>query len=220
MAEAETRGRARAVEKMQQKEAEKKAEEKADEQELEEAKQVKALFARKEEQERKEREAAEEVRMQKVMREKRAEMMAKYSAMESVTVTNDAEKKETVMITPSAPLITVSGEAGMTHSYPQRTFKPEEPKTTETVTLKASGETSGAVDHTMFACVSLAVMGSVALATVSKSWLRSPVAVPDSHIELLTKSGGYVDLEENVAPVEASWASSAVEKALAAAEAK
>ena len=95
---------------------------------------MKALFARKEEQDRKEREAMEELRMQKLMREKREEMMAKYSAMESVTVTNDGEKKETAMITPSAPLITVTGEAGMTHSYPQRSFKPEEPKTTETVT--------------------------------------------------------------------------------------
>merc|ERR550537_31031 len=175
---------------MQQKEAEKKAEEKAYEEEVEEAKRVKALF------ERKEREAMEELRMQKVMREKREELMAKYSAMEAVTVTNDGEKKETAMITPSAPLITVTGEAGMTHSYPQRSFKPEEPKTTETVTLKASGETMGAVDHTMFACVSLAVMGSIALATVSKSRMRSPMAAPEAGVELLTKSGGYVDLED------------------------
>ena len=223
VAEAEARGRKRALEKMQQKEAEKQAEEKAYEEEVEEAKKVKALFARKEEQDRKEREAMEELRMQKLMHEKREEMMAKYSAMESVTVTNDGEKKETAMITPSAPLITVTGEAGMTHSYPQRSFKPEEPKTTETVTLKASGETMGAVDHTMFACVSLAVMGSIALATVSKSRMRSPMAAPEAGVELLTKSGGYVDLEDQepiVAPTEASWASSAVERALAAAEAK
>merc|ERR1719313_1800975 len=142
--------------------------------------------------------------------------------MESVTVTNDGEKKETEMVTPSAPLITVTGEAGMTHSYPQRTFKPEEPKTTDTVTLKAS-ETSGSMDHTMFACVSLAVMGSVALATVSKSWLRSPVSAPEAGVEFLTKSGGYVDLEDQepiVASNEPSWASSAVERALAAAEGK
>merc|ERR1719262_503631 len=105
----------------------------------------------------------DELRMQKLMREQREEIMAKYSAMEAVTVTNDGEKKETVMVTPSAPLITVTGEAGMTHSYPQRTFKPEEPKTMDTVTLKASGETSGPVDHTMFACMGLAVMGSLAL---------------------------------------------------------
>ena len=37
------------------------------------------------------------------------------------------------------------------------------------VTLKTGGETGGAVDHTLFACVSLAVMGSVALVTVGKS---------------------------------------------------
>merc|ERR1719487_2205377 len=123
-------------------------------------------------------------------------MVSKYAAMDAVTVTNDGEKKDTVMVTPSAPLITVTGEAGMTHSYPLRTFKPEAPKTTETVTLKASGETSGAVDHTLFACVSLAVMGSVALATVSKSWMRSPVSSPEVGVELLTKSGGYVDLED------------------------
>ena len=58
------------------------------------------------------------------------------SAKEAVTVTDDGAKKETVMVTPTAPLITVAGDAGMTHSYPQRTFKPEEPKTTETVTPK------------------------------------------------------------------------------------
>ena len=37
------------------------------------------------------------------------------------------------------------------------------------VTLKTGGETGGAVDHTLIACVSLAVMGSVALVTVGKS---------------------------------------------------
>jgi len=152
---------------------------------------------------------------QQLMRERLEEL-----AMEKVTVTNDGEKKETEMVTPSAPLITVTGEAGMTHSYPQRTFKPEEPKTPDTVTLKASGETSGAVDHTMFACVGLAVMGSVALATVSKSWLRSPMKAPEVGVELLTKSGGFVDLEDQESIVEPSWASSAVERALAAAEAK
>merc|ERR1719231_1995427 len=133
MAEAAARGRKRALEKMERQEAERKAEEKGYEAELEEAKRVKALFARKEEKERKEREALEELRMQKLMREKREELMAKYAAMEEVTVTNDGEKKENVMVTPSAPLITVTGEAGVTHSYPQRTFKPEEPKTTDTV---------------------------------------------------------------------------------------
>ena len=216
MAEAAARGRKRALEKMERQEAERKAEEKGYEQELEEGKRVKALFARKEEQERKEREAVEELRLQKLMREKREEMVAKYSAMEEVTVTNDGEKKESVMVTPSAPLITVSGEAGMTHSYPLRTFKPEEPKTTETVTLKANSETMGAADHTMFACVSLAVMGSIALATVSKSRMRSPMAAPEAGVELLTKSGGYVDLEDQepiVAPTEPSWASSEIGRA-------
>merc|ERR1719487_397337 len=220
LAKAEKRGRQRAIKLMQEKEAIAQAEAKAYEEELEEAKRVKALFARKEEQERKEREALEELRLQKLMREKREEMMATYSGMEFVTVTNDGEKKENVMVTPSAPLIKVTGEAGMTHSYPQRTFKPEEPKTTETVTLKASGETSGAVDHTMFACLGLAVMGSVALATVSKSWLRSPMKAPEAGVELLTKSGGYVDLEDQDPIVEPTWASSAVERALLAAEAK
>ena len=39
------------------------------------------------------------------------------------------------------------------------------------MTLKTDGETGGAVSHTLFACVSLAVMGSVALVTVGKSSL-------------------------------------------------
>merc|ERR1719258_911155 len=108
----------------------------------------------------------------------------------SVTVTNDGEKKETVMVTPSSPLIKVTGEAGMTHSYPQRSFKPEAPKTTETVTLKTDGETAGATDHTLFACVSLAVVGSLALAgSRVKSMLRSPVSSPEVGVELLSKSG-------------------------------
>merc|ERR1712216_1109431 len=101
-------------------------------------------------------------------------------------------------------------------SYPQRTFKPEEPKAPETVTLKANGEIGGGVDHTMFACVSLAVMGSVAIATLSKSWLRSPVAAPEVNIELLSKSLDLEDQNPIVAAAEPSWASSAVERALAA----
>merc|ERR1719261_1982144 len=190
----------------------KEAELKAYEEELEEAKRVKALFARKEEVER---EALEKLHAQKLARERAAqqakreeeeaeEMRRQYAAMEKVTVTDDGAKKETVMVTPTAPMITVTSDEGLSHSYPQRSFKPEQPKGPETVTLKASGETGGAVDHTLFACVSLALMGSIALVTVSKSWLRSPVAAPESHIELLTKSGGYVDLEEPE-PVEASW---------------
>jgi hypothetical protein len=76
----------------------------------------------------------------------------------------------------------------------------------------------------MFACVSLAVMGSVALATVSKSWLRSPVAAPEVSIELLSKpKSSFVDLEDHE-PIyvsdEPTWASSAVDRALAAAELK
>merc|ERR1719359_2829113 len=112
-------------------------------------------------------------------------MMAEYAAKEQVeTVTDDGAKKETVMVTPTAPLITVTSEEGLTHSYPQRSFKPEEPKTTETVTLKSSdGEIAAPVDHTMFACVSLAVMGSIALVSVSKAWLPSPMAAPEVSIE-------------------------------------
>jgi ATPase subunit of ABC transporter with duplicated ATPase domains len=213
----------------------KEAELKAYEEELEEAKRVKALFARKEETEREEREALEKLRAQKLARERAAqqakraeeeaeEMRRQYAAMEQVTVTDDGAKKETVMVTPTAPMITVTSEEGLSHSYPQRSFKPEQPKGPETVTLKASGETGGAVDHTLFACVGLALMGSVALVTVSKSWLRSPVAAPEQHIELLSKSGGYADLEDGqesiLANAEPSWASSAVERALLAAEAK
>jgi hypothetical protein len=49
------------------------------------------------------------------------------------------------------------------------------------------------------------------------------VAAPEAGVELLTKSGGYVDLEDQepiVASDAPTWASSAVERALAAAEAK
>jgi hypothetical protein len=136
-------------------------------------------------------------------------------------VLDDGERKETVMVTPSAPLITVTGEAGMTHSYPQRTFKPEAPKT-ETVTLKTDGETASATDHTLFACVSLAVVGSIALAgSRVKSMFRSPVSSPEVGVELLSKSGtAFLDLEDQEPIAEPTWASSAVERALAAAEAK
>merc|ERR1719326_1359005 len=241
LAKAEERGRQRAIKLMQEKEAIAQAEAKAYEEELEEGKRVKALFARKEEQERREREALEELRAEKLARERAAQKAAAAeakarrdaefaqamaeiaSAKEEVTVTDDGAKKETVMVTPTAPLITVAGDAGMTHSYPQRTFKPEEPKTTETVTLKTGGETGGAVDHTLFACVSLAVMGSVALVTVGKSYVRSPMAAPDAGVELLSTKRPFLDLEDQgpiVAPTEPTWASSAVERALAAAEAK
>merc|ERR1719352_375409 len=230
---AEERGRQRAIKLMQEKEAIEQAEAKAYEEELEEGKRVKALFARKE--------AQEELRAEKLARERAAQKAAAAeakarrdaefaqamaeiaSAKEAVTVTDDGAKKETVMVTPTAPLITVAGDAGMTHSYPQRTFKPEEPKTTETVTLKTGGETGGAVDHTLFACVSLAVMGSVALVTVGKSYVRSPMAAPDAGVELLSTKRPFLDLEDQgpiVAPTEPTWASSAVERALAAAEAK
>jgi hypothetical protein len=63
-------------------------------------------------------------------------------------------------------------------------------------------------------------MGSIALVTVGKSWLRSPVAAPEVNIELLSKSLDLEDQNPIVAPAEPSWASSAVERALAAAEAK
>merc|ERR1719181_1489999 len=140
-------------------------------------------------------------------------MMAQYK--EAVTVTDDGEKKETIMVPPSAPMITVTNDEGMTHSYPQRSFKPEQPKTTETVNLQAGSEVGAPVDHTMFACVSLAVMGSIALVSVSKSWLRSPVAAPEVGVELLSKSLDLEDQNPIVEAAEPSWASSAVERALA-----
>ena len=49
------------------------------------------------------------------------------------------------------------------------------------MTLKTGGETGGAVDHTLFACVSLAVMGSVALASVASA------IYPDDHWTYSTK---------------------------------
>merc|ERR1719258_1024692 len=153
--------------------------------------------------------------------------MKEYQLKEKVTVTDDGAKEETVTVSPSKPLaapkteeplVTVTSDEGLTHSYPQRSFKPEQPKTTETVTLKAGGEVGGTVDHTMFACVSLAVMGSIALVSVGKAWLRSPVSAPEVNIELLSKS---LDVENPIVDAaEPSWASSAVERALAAAESK
>jgi hypothetical protein len=66
-------------------------------------------------------------------------------------------------------------------------------------------------------------MGSVALVTVGKSYLRSPMAAPEAGVELLSTKRGFIDLEDQepiAAPTEPTWASSAVERALAAAEAK
>jgi hypothetical protein len=71
--------------------------------------------------------------------------------------------------------------------------------------------------------VSLAVMGSIALVSASKSWMRSPMAAPEVNIELLSKSVAPIDLEDQNPIVEAAehtWASSAVDRALAAADAQ
>jgi hypothetical protein len=105
-------------------------------------------------------------------------------------------------------------------SYPQRSFKPEEPKGEATVTLKTSSEIhdgSGRVaDKAVLAGMGLAMMGSMVLMMARKFGLRSPVDAPDAGVALTSLT--RADLE-NPEPLAESWASSAVERALAAAEA-
>merc|ERR1719352_601705 len=173
--------------------------------------------------------AAEAKREEEALRAKEAEeaklrreaeykkMMAEYKK-EKVQVTDDGAKDETVEVSetkplevPAAPVVTVTSDEGMSHSYPKRDFKPEQPKTEETVTLKTSGEIHDGTG--------LAMTASIVLMMARK--FRSPIAAPDAEIALTSRT----DLEdpEPIAPADElaeSWASSAVERALAAADGK
>ena len=61
-------------------------------------------------------------------------MMAEYAQkQQALEITDDAPKG--LEVPPSAPLVTITGEDGQSVSYPQRTFKPEEPKGEATVTI-------------------------------------------------------------------------------------
>merc|ERR1719240_2175640 len=170
------------------------------------------------------------------------EMMSEYEKKEIVHVTDDgAEWYETVAVSKTQPLavpaeapveaaadavVTVTTDEGMTHSYPKRDFKPEQPKKDETVTLKTSGEihdgTGRVADKAVLAGLGLAMTASMVLMMTRK--FRSPVAAPEAGVALTSRMA-TTDLEdpEPIAAADElaqSWASSAVEKALAAAEAK
>merc|ERR1719387_7835 len=166
-------------------------------------------------------------------------MMAEYQKKETVKVVDDGKKEETVEVTATKPLtvptekpmVTVTSNEGIEHSYPKRDFTPEQPKKEETVTLKTSGEihdgTGRVADKAVLAGMGLAVMSSMVLMMTRK--FRSPVAAPDAGVALVSRSDSamlaHADLEdpEPIAKEEElaqSWASSAVDRALAAAEAR
>merc|ERR1719359_182906 len=193
IAEAKARGRARAIAELQKQEA---------------------LAKAKEEQRR----AAEKAAAEQRRKEEYAKMMAEYKEKETPKVVTDAAAPL------AEPMVTVtSEEKGMAHSYPKREFKPEQPKTEETVTLKTSGEihdgTGRVADKAVLAGMGLAMTASIVLMMTRK--FRSPIAAPDAEIALTSR----MDLEDPapIAPADelaASWASSAVERALAAADGK
>jgi hypothetical protein len=241
IAEAKARGRARAIEELQTKDAEeqaykkqaaelKSAAERKAEQELTaqlEAEAAEALRAERRERQQKEavakakaeqRRAAEKAEAELRRKEEYAKMMAEYKEKETPKVVTDAAAPL------AEPMVTVtSEEKGMAHSYPKRDFKPEQPKTEETVTLKTSGEihdgTGRVADKAVLVGMGLAMTASIVLMMARK--FRSPIAAPDAEIALTSRT----DLEdpEPIAPADElaeSWASSAVERALAAADGK
>merc|ERR1719331_1919641 len=174
------------------------------------------------------------------------EMMSEYEKKEIVHVTDDGAEwyeaasevsKTEPLAVPAVPavaepVVTVTTDEGMAHSYPKRDFKPEQPKKEETVTLKTSGEihdgTGRVADKAVLAGMGLAMTASVVLMMTRK--FRSPVAAPEAGVALTSRMDdgamlASADLEEGE-PIATedqlgeSWASSAVEKALAAAESK
>jgi hypothetical protein len=151
-------------------------------------------------------------------------MMAEYKEKEALKVVTDEEP-----LTPPAPVVTVTGDAGQSFSYPERTFTPEEPKAEATVTLKTSGEIhdgSGRLaDKAVLAGMGLALTVSMALMVSRKFGLRSPIAAPECNIALTSRMDdsamlARADLEDPEPIAPDGWASSAVERALAAADAK
>merc|ERR1719252_435476 len=149
--------------------------------------------------------------------------MAEYAQKKALEITDDAPKG--LEESPSKPLVTITGEDGQSVSYPMRTFKPEEPKGEATVTLKTSGEIhdgSGQVaDKAVLVGMGLAMTASVVLMMTRK--FRSPIAAPDAGVALTSRMASDLEDPAPIAGAEElaeSWASSAVEKALAAAEGK
>merc|ERR1719327_2642941 len=131
-----------------------------------------------EEQGYKEKAAAEQRR-----KEEYAKMMAEYKEKETPKVVTDATAPL------AEPMVTVtSEEKGMAHSYPKREFKPEQPKTEETVTLKTSGEihdgTGRVADKAVLAGMGLAMTASIVLMMARK--FRSPIAAPDAEVALVS----------------------------------
>merc|ERR1719201_619885 len=122
-----------------------------------------------------------------------------------VTVTSD----ETVEVSstkplevPSAePMVTVTSDEGMEHSYPKRDFKPEQPKKEETVTLKTSGEIhdgSGRVaDKAVLVGMGLAMTASMVLMMTRK--FRSPVAAPEAGVALTSRTSADLEDPEPIA---------------------
>merc|ERR1719217_696284 len=142
IAEAKARGRARAIAELQTKEAEEQAYKKQAEEE--------------------QRRAAEKAAAEQRRKEEYAKMMAEYKEKETPKVVTDAAAPL------AEPMVTVtSEEKGMAHSYPKRDFKPEQPKTEETVTLKTSGEihdgTGRVADTAVLAGMGLAMTASIVL---------------------------------------------------------
>merc|ERR1719353_2556364 len=187
IAEAKARGRARAIEELQTKDAEEQAYKK-------QAAELKSAAERKAEQELKAQlEAEAELRR----KEEYAKMMAEYKEKETLKVVTDAAAPL------AEPMVTVtSEEKGMSHSYPKRDFKPEQPKTEETVTLKTSGEihdgTGRVADKAVLVGMGLAMTASIVLMMARK--FRSPIAAPDAEIALTSRT----DLEdpEPIAPAD------------------
>merc|ERR1719327_2345116 len=223
IAEAKARGRARAIAELQTKEAEEQAY-KQQAAELKAAKDRKAEAERKAELEaeakEEQRRAAEKAAAEQRRKEEYAKMMAEYKEKETPKVVTDAAAPL------AEPMVTVtSEEKGMAHSYPKRDFKPEQPKTEETVTLKTSGEihdgSGKGADKAVLVGMGLAMTASMVLMMTRK--FRSPIAAPDAGVALTSRMASDLEDPAPIAGAEElaeSWASSAVEKALAAAEGK
>jgi hypothetical protein len=219
--------------------AQKEAQERAEHEALQE---MRAERIERQRQEAEAKRKQEELRAKEAAEAKRnreaeyAKMMAEYQKKETVEVTDDGEKDEKVEVSATKPLavptapkaepmVTVTSDEGLTHSYPQRDFKPEQPKKEETVTLKTSGEihdgTGKVADKAVLVGLGLAMTASMVLMMTRK--FRSPIAAPEVGVALTSMESADLEDPAPIASEEQlaeSWASSAVEKALAAADAK
>merc|ERR1719281_1346704 len=153
--------------------------------------------------EERERKQAEEARLRREA--EYAKMMAEYQRKET-------DKAEPLQIPPmdldlvmeekeEKPMVTVTSDEGLSHSYPQRDFKPEKPKTEETVTLKTSGEihdgTGRLADKAVLAGMGLAMTASMVLMMTRK--FRSPIAAPEAGVALTSRVTGDLEDPEPIA---------------------